>query len=243
MEFLSLKNPGKKIRSWFTKKKNLAFDVTKAKFFVTFHTLTTTVLPNKNILGNRISMWTRSRLNNRVRTFIFKFYNNLLGLNTRLSHFVINQSRNCAFCTGTQDPVPDETFLHLFFDCPATRQWHDSFLAKYIILPADVNRVQRLQLMFFGILPNTTKENLFLAFSIILFQFCIWEEKLRKKKPSFHTLENIYLDSLYSLLQCNKKILLSSELINIPLCRTVGAINPHRLRIPAPAVPRRHLPP
>jgi hypothetical protein len=25
-------------------------------------------------------------------------------------------------------------------------------------------------------------------------------------------------------LQCNKKILLSSELINIPLCRTVGAI-------------------
>jgi hypothetical protein len=181
MEFLSLKNPGKKIRSWFTKKKNLAFDVTKSKFFVTFHTLTMTVLPNKTILGNRISMWTRTGLNNRVRTFIFKFYNNLLGLNTRLSHFVINQSRNCAFCTGTPDPVPDETFLHLFFYCPATRQWHDSFLSKYVILPADINRVQRLQLIFFCILPNTTRDNLFLAFSIILFQFCIWEEKLRKK--------------------------------------------------------------
>ncbi len=97
------------------------------------------------------------------------------------SHFVIDQSRQCAFCTGTPVPVPDETFLHLFFDCPVTRNWHDSFLSKYIILPAEINRSQRLQLFFLGILPNSTKDNLFLAFSIILFQFCIWEEKLRKK--------------------------------------------------------------
>ncbi len=114
-EFLSLKNPGKKIRSWFTKKKNLAFDIKKAKFFVTFQSLTQVSVPNKGILENRISMWNRNGLNNRIRTFIFKFYNNLLGLNTRLSHFVIDQSRQCAFCTGTAVPVPDETFLHLFF--------------------------------------------------------------------------------------------------------------------------------
>jgi hypothetical protein len=242
-EFLNLKNPGKKIRAWFTKKKNLAFDIKKAKFFVTFQSLTQVAVPNKGILENRISMWNRNGLNNRIRTFVFKFYNNLLGLNTRLSHFVIDQSRQCAFCTGTPVPVPDETFLHLFFDCPVTRNWHDSFLSKYVILPAEINRIQRLQLFFLGILPNSTKDNLFLAFSIILFQFCIWEEKLRKKKPSFNTIENIYLDYLHSLLECNKKILLSSELINIPLCRIVGANNAPRLRIPAPAVPRRHLPP
>jgi hypothetical protein len=242
-EFLNLKNPGKKIRAWFTKKKNLAFDIKKAKFFVTFQSLTQVAVPNKGILENRISMWNRNGLNNRIRTFIFKFYNNLLGLNTRLSHFVIDQSRQCAFCTGTPVPVPDETFLHLFFDCPVTRNWHDSFLSKYIILPAEINRSQRLHLFFLGILPNSTKDNLFLAFSIILFQFCIWEEKLRKKKPSFNTIENIYLDYLHSLLECNKKILLSSELINIPLCRIVGVNNAPRLRIPAPAVPRRHLPP
>jgi hypothetical protein len=106
----------------------------------------------------------------------------LLGLNTRLSHFVINQSRGCTFCNGTMNPVPDETFLHLFFDCPTTTSWHDKFLEKFITLPANLTREQRLQLFFFCSLPNGTRDNLFLAFTVILFQFCIWEEKLRKKK-------------------------------------------------------------
>jgi hypothetical protein len=191
-EFLSLKNPGKKIRSWFTKKQNLSFDITKAKFFVTFQTLTQSALPNGSILGNRISMWIKTGLSNRIRMFIFKFYNNLLGLNKRLSHFVIKQSWNCTFCTGTTDLVPDETFLHLFFDCPVTRKWHDSFLTKYIILPTDLTREQRLQQFFFGTLPNASEDNSFLTFSIMLFQFCIWEEKLRKKNhPS--TLLRIFI--------------------------------------------------
>jgi hypothetical protein len=130
-------------------------------------------------------MWNKTGLNNRVRTFIFKFYNNLLGLNTRLSHFVIDQSRNCAFCTCTADPVPDETFLHLFFDCPVTRKWHDSFLAKYVILPADINRIQRLQQIFFCTFLNTTKDNLFLAFSIIIFQLVSGKKNyVKKNHPS-----------------------------------------------------------
>jgi hypothetical protein len=34
------------------------------------------------------------------------------------------------------------------YKIPVTRKWHDSFLSKYIILPADINRTQRLQLFF-----------------------------------------------------------------------------------------------
>jgi hypothetical protein len=190
-------------------------------------------------------MWNCTGLTNRQKTFIFKFYNNLLGLNTRLSHFVINQSRGCTFCHGTVDPVPDETFLHLFFDCPVTTSWHDKFLEKYIIGPANLTRGQRLQLFFFGIIPNGTRDNHFLAIAVILFQFCIWEEKLRKKKPSFHTIENLYLDTLRSLVQCNKKIRDAAELLNIPLCRFAGVVYnpPIRLRIPAPAQQQRRQPP
>ncbi len=119
-EFLSLKNPGKKIWSWYRKKIRLSFNIRETKFFGTFHTITQATLPAGPVLRHRISMWNCTGLTNRLKTFIFKFYNNLLGLNTRLSHFVINQSRGCTFCHGTADPVPDETFLHLFYDCPVT---------------------------------------------------------------------------------------------------------------------------
>jgi hypothetical protein len=242
---LPLKNPGKKIRSWYKKKTRLAFNISQTKFFVKFSDITRAVLPVGSVLSHRISMWNITGLTNRIKTFVFKFYNNLLGLNTRLSHFVINQSRGCTFCNGTVNPVPDETFLHLFFDCPTTSSWQDKFLEKFITLPANLTREQRLQLFFFGILPNGTKDNLFLAFAIILFQFCIWEEKLRKKKPSFHTIENAYLDSLRSLVHCNKKVRESAELINISLCRFVGAVynQPVHPRIPVPADQQRRQPP
>ncbi len=188
-EFLPLKNPGKKIRSWYRKKTRLTFNISQTKFFVKFHTITQATLPAGTVLSHRISMWNSTGLTNRMKTFIFKFYNNLLGLNTRLSHFVINQSRGCTFCNGTVDPVPDETFLYLFFDCPTTISWHDKFLEKYITMPVNLTREQRLQLFFFGIIPNGTRDNLFLAFALILFQFCIWEEKLRKKNRHFTPLK------------------------------------------------------
>ena len=55
--------------------------------------------------------------------FLFKFFNNILGINTRLSHFVPNHSRGCTFCTlnGTI-PIPDETFLHIFFECGTVKE-------------------------------------------------------------------------------------------------------------------------
>jgi hypothetical protein len=173
------------------------------------------------------------------------FYYQNLGLNTRLSHFVINQSRGCNFCQGILDPVPDETFLHLFFDCPVTSSWHKKFMEKYITRLDNLTRDQKLQLFFFGLLPNGTRDNHFLAVAVILFQFCIWEEKLRKKKPSFHTIENLYLESLRTIVHCNKKIRDSAELLNIPLCRSAGVAynQPIRLRIPAPAQPQRQQPP
>jgi hypothetical protein len=242
-EFLPLRNLGKKIRSWYTKKSRDGFKINQSKFFGTFHNLTQVILPSDKILNSRISMWNTNGLTNRARTFLFKFYNNLLGLNTRLSHFVINQSRNCAFCVSTVDPVPHETFLHLFIDCPVSMSWQDQFLSKYVILPDNLTRNQRLQLLLFGILPNRDQDNIFVALTILLFQFNIWEEKLRKKKPSFTTIENVYLGTILALAQCNKKIRMSAELIDIPLCRFVRANFQLRPRILAHAQLPRPRPP
>jgi hypothetical protein len=242
-EFLPLRNPGKKIRSWYTKKTRDGFKINQSKFFGTFHNLTQVTLPPDKILNSRISIWNTNGLTNRARTFLFKFYNNLLGLNTRLSHFVANQSRNYTFCSGTVDPVPDETFLHLFIDCPVSMSLQNQFLSKYILLPNNLTRNQRLQLLLFGILPNMGQDNIFVALAILLFQLSIWEEKLRKKKPSFRTIENVYLGTISALTQCNKKIRSSAELIDIPLCRIVGANLQDRPRILAIAQPPRPRPP
>ncbi len=86
-EFLLLKNPGKKTRASLTKKLRENNDISKAKFVTKFRDLTQTSLPNKEILGTRVSLWNLPGLSNNVRTFILKFFNNILGLNTRISHF------------------------------------------------------------------------------------------------------------------------------------------------------------
>jgi hypothetical protein len=161
----------------------LTFDVSKTKFVIKFRDLTQISLPCKETLGTRVSLWNLSGITNRVRTFLFKFFNNILGLNTRISHFVPGQSRDCTFCLGTFGPISEETFIHLFYECPTTTDWHEKFLRKYLTAPENLNRDQKLNFFFTGLLPGTGKDNLFVSMSVYLFQYCIWEEKLSKKRP------------------------------------------------------------
>jgi hypothetical protein len=120
---------------------------------------------------------------NRVRVFLFQFYNNILGLNTRISHFVPNQNRACTFCTitGNINPVPDESFIHLFLNCETSADWHSQFLSIYFPNLVTMTAVQRAGFFFLGKIPAMDKDNLFTICAVLLFQYCIWEEKLRKK--------------------------------------------------------------
>jgi hypothetical protein len=60
--------------------------------------------------------WGYDYLDNKFQDFLFKFSNNLLGLNVRTVHFTERINRGCTFyeLRGVQNP-PDETFVHLFF--------------------------------------------------------------------------------------------------------------------------------
>ncbi len=73
-EFLPLKNPGKKTRASLTKKLRENNDISKAKYVTKFRDLTQTSLPNKEILGTRVSLWNLPGLSNRVRTFILTLF-------------------------------------------------------------------------------------------------------------------------------------------------------------------------
>jgi len=75
---------------------------------------------------------------------------------------------------------------------------------------------------FLGILPNTADVELFPATSLLCFQFCIWEAKLSKKIPSFHTLEISFTEQIDCFLRLNKDARESATKINISLCRHFG---------------------
>jgi hypothetical protein len=181
--FLHLKRPGKKLRDCVTKKRKLELDASKSRSVTSFCLLTHSNPPSKDTLGSWLELWNTGGLSNRIKTFFFKFYNNILGLNTRVSHFVANQNRCCTFCEGTGTTVPDETFIHLFMECPTTFDWHNEFLRKYLPHLVHMDLQQRTSLFFWGILPGEGTLNKFLILSIMIFQFCVWEEKLRKKNP------------------------------------------------------------
>jgi hypothetical protein len=112
-----LKKPGKKMRSLFLRKRRKAFELRTQGATETFLNVSGASFPGEKQYGTVISIWNGQGITNRVKVFLFKFFNNILGINTRLSHFVPNQMRGCTFCSinGT-NPVPDETFAHIFFD-------------------------------------------------------------------------------------------------------------------------------
>jgi hypothetical protein len=137
----------------------------------------------------------------------------------------------------------EESVIHLFFDCHTTRGWQEQFLAKYILPQGDLTREEKIGFFFFGTLPGLNKDNTFVGMAALIFQYCVWEQKLTKKIPSFNSLDAKFNDIAISLLKCNRKVRNMAESINLPLCRNFGATNNHPEWRPAPAMQRRRQPP
>jgi hypothetical protein len=64
------------------------------------------------------SLWSKNYFSNQDKTFFFKFYNNTLGYNAAVAHFVQGHSPFCSFCDITMSLEQNiETPVHLFYDC------------------------------------------------------------------------------------------------------------------------------
>jgi hypothetical protein len=89
---------------------NMVMNGTQVRSFLRSIEVECPVFPRiKNIYSN----WNLSYLNSRVKEFSFKFYNNILGINARVSHFNPEVDAGCTFCTLTNNrPVPKETIQH-----------------------------------------------------------------------------------------------------------------------------------
>ena len=180
-DFMSTFKKGSKkfrrILSFDTKPYNIE-NLTQA---ATYARITDTTKPNRNRVLSMYSTWSIHCLPNRLRTFILKYYNNILGLANRIAHFVPNTDTSCTFCLLSQvRPVPEESFSHVFFDCPHSSRIVELFFARYITI--EFNREQ----YFTGLVePDNERINRPFAICMDVLRYYIWQCKLNKKLPTF----------------------------------------------------------
>jgi hypothetical protein len=79
-------------------------------------------VPDTSVIPHFLSSWNVSFLDNNLREFIYKFRNNLIKTNDRLSHILSNVDQTCFLCKCLPISLKHhETFNHLFRTCPVTK--------------------------------------------------------------------------------------------------------------------------
>jgi len=168
------------------------------------------------------TFWNVQFLSNRHRDFIYKFVNNRVSVNTRLSHFVANQSCLCTLCSKLNlNDIEDESMEHLFYSCPSTKKFRLDFYKKY--LPeenvAAWQAVDEKKLWLLGLTRNSDKINFFMATCFWVLKILIWECKLKKGYLNtnfwFTEFENILRDYL----KVSKHLKIEMLKLNYNLCR------------------------
>ena len=124
-------------------------------------------------------MWSRHFLDSKTRDFIFKFYNNILGINQRVNKFNPATCPSCTFCSISNTlPAPLETFRHIFYDCPSVKKILYAFFNKFmniLLVECDV--------YFGGAVTNTESKNMVFQMCMDILRYNIWLFKLEKKLP------------------------------------------------------------
>jgi hypothetical protein len=163
-------------------------------------------------------------LNNRFKDFLFKFFTNRLSIGSRLGHYNNNTDESCSHCrTEKKFPAPRETFSHLFFECPVVNNLQN--MANRVLWPElNQNLCTEKSFWMCGILrgdnaPPPPPRNLFLQAAIGLFNFFIWECRLKKKAMGWESCKLFIKEHLGSMCTVNLKLNEEKNIINISLSR------------------------
>jgi hypothetical protein len=193
----------------------------------TFFNLIGVPVPVPDMLKKIYGSWGWYFLPNKTRDFAFKFFNNMLGLNTRLAHFV-EQRRACDLCGGRRGggpvPVPvaqqpEETFLHLFFTCTVTNNFRNQFLNVLMDTLVILNDADKKLFWFCGLIPDRKKDFLGLHTLTIFINEYIWACKLKKTSLSLHSLMLDLDTAMRTAMMANRKMLLRCQKIDLPIFR------------------------
>jgi hypothetical protein len=136
--------------------------------------------PSSVRMSSLVSKWNIGFMNTGVRVFSFKFYNNILGINSRVAHFNPEINAGRTFCVLNKIlPPPKETIAHLFFDCPTTDILVKELGQRYL---QDLN-LEKVH-FFLSNVSEYEKDNRPLDIILEIFRYVIWQYKLNGKVPS-----------------------------------------------------------
>jgi hypothetical protein len=179
-------------------------------------------LVSKITITNSNLIWQQWGVANKLKEFSYKFFNNLLGLKSRIGHFVAQVDEGCTFCSlRSLNPVPRETFSHLFFECPETDRTLKGFENKFFPSLNLGNIVARKMFWFFGTIPENLecRDSIFFRLSVITVQYYVWECKLQKRNQSLSSCLDFYFFHMETTRRTNKKVSKTMSKTNLDLCR------------------------
>ena len=106
-------------------------------------------------------------------------------------------------------------------DCPTVRAWHNHFLDYYF--PANYLRddQDRTEFFFLGRVHEPYQDNHFIILCIFIFQYTIWEARIKKRIPSFNSLRFSFKELCYLLLRSNSLARKSKTKINYAMFRNL----------------------
>jgi hypothetical protein len=178
-----------------------------------YNLTTGTEFVSEKISSLNHSLWNIFSFPNRLKVFLFKFYNNLLGTGNRVFHFNPAAEVSCVFCVKSLNlPAPIETFSHIFYDCPNVFNIVNMFTSKFLNIVIDRNN------FFNGFYTEDYEKNYGVTIILNCLRYCIWQARLLKTNISYYTIENETSLLLQTITDSNLKIkhsILFNDLINI----------------------------
>jgi hypothetical protein len=146
------------------------------------------------------SLWTTYYFPSELKTFIFKFHHNTLGLNIRVNHFNEERDPACTFCKKSINfPCERESFEHFFWYCPITAKMKDNFFNNFAT--KEITKT----IYFTGTdSDNNFIEPVFVTCNV--FRYILWTFKLKNKLPSWPAFINDFQYLMSILCGSNKKL-------------------------------------
>jgi hypothetical protein len=183
-------------------------DITKLNTVVTFFTTCQVDRPEKKIISECWKEWNYFFYNNRCREFLFKYRNNILGINARVSHFVPEVQAECSLCILNKEPLPiqSETFSHVFYDCPYSNKYRMATETSFFPELRNAADPVRRKFWFTAQLPNPEAGNLFVSAVVNFTNFSIWECKLNKQNLAISLFQENLTDSLKKALKMSRNL-------------------------------------
>ncbi len=198
-DFLSkFRHGSKKFRTVIEKSEPHCSNPSELSVVNTFATVTSTMLPSSSTLKFNLGYWSKHYIENDFRTFLFKSRHNILGVGSRISHWISTVTDSCVLCrvSGLINPQK-ETYNHLFFSCAVTNSLLFNLMRRYK-MNWNLDNSSFKQLFRYGENNGVLEKETILFFDC--FRYCLWKLRSNRKAPTLsaivdsisHVISNIF---------------------------------------------------